>query len=167
MIKKVFLLVLLTGVFLCGAAYSATMTETLNALILEAKTVDLSGYPAKYADPVGHTIAKAEKIAANTAATDGQKNIARLELQVALDTLVIDLQLATVLDMQELVKAGKLTYAGLTQMYLTRIELYDDNANKLNTVRALNPNALADARACDALFAQDPSVAKGMFGITV
>jgi len=164
--KRVFLFVLLIGVFLCGSAFAADLSN-LTTLIQEAKTVDLSGYPAKYADPVKHTLAKAEKIAANAAATEDQVNIARLELQVALNTLVIDLQLATVLDMHELVKAGKLTYAGLAQMYLTRIELYDVNFNKLNAVRVLNPNALTNAQACDAAFAQNPGLAKGMFGIPV
>ena len=161
--KRVFLFVLLIGVFLCGSAFAADLSN-LTTLIQEAKTVDLSGYPAKYADPVKHTLAKAEKIAANAAATEDQVNIARLELQVALNTLVIDLQFATVLDMHELVKAGKLTYAGLAQMYLTRIELYDVNFNKLNAVRVLNPNALTNAQACDAAFAQNPGLAKGGSG---
>ncbi|MCL2164738.1 MAG: amidase family protein, partial [Oscillospiraceae bacterium] len=114
-----------------------------------------------------HTLAKAEKLVANTAATDEQRNIARLELQIALDTLAIDLQQVTIPEIHELVKAGKLTYAGLTQMYLTRIELYNDNLNKLNAVRALNPNALTDAQARDATYAQDPSLGKGMYGIPI
>ena len=161
-------------ILMLGLFYSMALTmeavaapATLDALILEAKAVNLSGYSAKYADPVRHTLAKAEKVAANSAATDEQRNIARLELQVALDTLVIDLQLVTAIDIHELVKAGKLTYAGLTQMYLTRIELYDDNLNKLNAVRALNPNALTEATARDAAYAQNPGVAKGMYGIPV
>jgi amidase len=166
---KMFLLLILTLGLLFNTAIplAAEAPATLNALILEAKAVDLSGFPVKYADTVRHTLAKAEKITVNTTAPDEQKNIARLELQVALDTLVTDLQLVTILDIQEMVKAGKLTYAGLTQMYLTRIELYDNSLNKLNAVRALNPNALADAAARDTAFAQNPSVAKGMFGIPV
>ena len=162
-------IILMLGLFLSMAVPMEAIgaPAALNTLILEAKAVNLSGYPAKYSEPVKHTLAKAEKVAANAAATDEQRNVARLELQVALDTLVIDLQLATVPDMHELVKAGKITYAGLTQMFLTRIELYDNNMNKLNSVRVLNPKAMADAAACDAAFAQNPSLAKGMFGITV
>jgi amidase len=167
-VKRFLSFILALGLlFSMAIPVAAEAPASLNTLILEAKNVNLSGYPAKYANPVTHTLTKAEKVAANSAATDEQRNIARLELQVALDTLVIDLQLVTVMDMQELVKAGKLTYAELTQMYLTRIELYNDNTNKLNAVRALNPNALAEAAARDAAFTQNPSVAKGMFGITV
>jgi amidase len=165
--KKIFFVIamILALSFAPSSAWAAP--ATLNDLILEAKAVNLSVYPAKYADIVAHTLAKAEKTAASLTATDEQRNIARLELQIALDTLVIDLQLVTVPDMQGLVKAGKLTYAKLTQMYLTRIELYDKNLNKLNAVRALNPDALANAAACDAAFAQNASVANGMFGIPV
>ena len=170
-VKRYLSLILTLGLVLSIAmplkAANAEAPAELNNLILEAKAVDLSSYPAKYADPVKHMIAKAEKVAANADEEDEQRNIARLELQVALDTLKIDLQLATVLDIHELVKAGKLTYEGLTQMYLTRIELYDFNTNKLNSIRALNPNALSDAKARDAAFAQNPGVAKGMFGIPV
>ena len=168
-VKRFFPLFLMIGILLSMVTpLKATASPAaLNELILTAKTVDLSTYPAKYADPVKHIIVKAEKLLANAAATDEQRNITRLELQVALDTLVIDLQLPTIPDLHELVKAGKLTYEGLTQMYLTRIELYNDNLNKLNAIRSLNPNALADAKACDAAFALDPNVAKGIFGIPV
>ena len=98
---------------------------------------------------------------------DEQLHLARLELKITRDMLIVDLQRATILDVQELVKAGKLTYKELTQMYLDRIEFYDFNTICLNTVRALNPHALADAEKCDALFAAHPEVAKGMFGMPV
>ena len=169
--ERIFLLLILALGLLLSMAIplkaAAEAPATLDTLILEAKAVNLGGYPAKYADPVRHALAKAEKIASNAAATGEQRNIARLELQVALDTLIVDLQLVTVPDLHELIKAGKLTYEGLTQMYLTRIELYNDNGNKLNAVRSLNPNALADAKARDTALAGNPSLAKGMFGIPV
>ncbi|MCL1875717.1 MAG: amidase family protein [Synergistaceae bacterium] len=173
--KKVFTFILIASVLLCGTAYAAPAEPLkpvapnidLSSLIQGLKAVDLSVYPAKYADPVRHTLAKAEKIDANPASTEEQKNIARLELLVVVSNLFIDLQLATVSDMQEMVKARKLSYADITYMYLTRIELYSYNTNKLNAVRSLNPYALDDAGACDAAFALDPSVAKGMFGIPV
>ena len=93
--------------------------------------------------------------------------IARLEQQVALDAQLVDLQKATILELQELIKSGKLTYTKLTQMYLNRIELYDLNTIKLNSVRVLNPHALQEAQQCDKLFAANPSIAKGMFGMPI
>ena len=50
--------------------------------------------------------------------------------------------------MQEAVKAGKLTYAELTLYFLTRIQQYDET---LRTMVELNPNALKEAQAADAL----------------
>ena len=110
---------------------------------------------------------EAEKFVAYSASTDEQIHLIGLKLQVAMDMLEVDLQKATVLDLQNLVRSGKLTYKRLTQMYLDRIELYDLNTIKLNSVRMLNPQALADAEKCDRAFADDPGVAKGMFGIPV
>ena len=143
------------------------MSEHLTSLISKAKSIDLGNYPAVYANQVAHARNKAEKLAGNTTSTDEQLNLARLELQVALDLLIVDLQKATILDLHNLIKAGKLTYKELTQMYLNRIALYDFNTIKLNSIRILNPQALADAEKCDLAFAADPSVAKGMFGIPV
>ena len=96
-----------------------------------------------------------------------QPNLAHLEQQVALDKLVVDLQVATIEEVQQLIRTGKLTYEKLTLICLNRIELYDRNTVKLNSVRILNPQALADARACDRAFAANPQVAKGMFGIPI
>ena len=95
------------------------------------------------------------------------KPLLQTEEKVVWDTQIVDLQKVTIPELQDMIKAGKLTYKQLTQMYLNRIELYDFNTIKLNSVRMLNPNALADAEKCDLAFAKDPSVAKGMFGIPV
>ena len=141
--------------------------EPLNALITKTKTINLDNYPVEYVDQVKHALSKAEKLVAHTISTDEQLNLARLELQVTLDKLTVDLQKATILDLQNLVKAGKLTYKALTQMYIDRIELYDYHTIKLNSVRMLNPTALADAEKCDVTFATNPDVAKGMFGMPV
>ena len=141
--------------------------EPLNALISKTKSINLNNYPAIYADQVTHALSKAEKLVAHAISTDEQLNLARLELQVALDMLTVDLQKVTILDLQNLVKEGKLTYKALTQMYIDRIELYDFNTIKLNSVRMLNPTALADAEKCDAAFISNPEVAKGMFGMPV
>jgi len=90
-----------------------------------------------------------------------------LRKQVELDSKRIDLQNVTALDLQELVRKGRVTYREITQMYLNRIALYDFNTIKINSVRVLNPNALEEAERCDLAFAANPSVAKGMFGIPV
>ena len=91
----------------------------------------------------------------------------RLRQQVEADMQRVDLQNTTIVDLQNLVRAGKLTYKELTQMYLNRIELYDFNTIKLNSVRILNPQALADAAQRDREFAANPNLAQGMFGIPV
>ncbi|MCL1809799.1 MAG: amidase family protein [Clostridiales bacterium] len=142
----------------------------LQALISEAKGIpqsELDACPAKYVDQLIFSTEKAEGLASNPNASAGQMYVCGLELQVALDTLIIDFQYSTIPDMQNLVASGKLTYEKLTQMFLTRIDLYDLNTIQLNSVRTLNQAALDDARKCDAAFAADPAVAKGMFGIPV
>ena len=114
-----------------------------------------------------HALHKTKTVIAHKASTDEPLNVARLARQVAFDKLTVDLQKATIPDLHELVKAGKLTYKALTQMYLNRIELYDFNTIKINAIRILNPDALADAEKCDLIFASNPDVAKGIFGMPV
>lgn len=60
-----------------------------------------------------------------------------------------DLLTAGVEDIQEAVGAGALTYERLVQLYLNRIEAYDQQGPALNTVIELNPAALERARALD------------------
>ena len=141
--------------------------DPLPSLISKAKSIGLGNYPAIYANQVTHALIKAEKLAGNSSVTDEQLNLARLELQVAIDLLTVDLQKATIPDLQNLIKSGKLTYKQLTQMYLHRIELFDRNTVKLNSIRTLNPQAITDAEQCDLAFATDPSVAKGKFGMPI
>lgn len=57
------------------------------------------------------------------------------------------------------IAAKRTTSAALTQAFLDRIAAVDDAGPKLNAVLAINPNALADARALDALQAE--GVTKG------
>ncbi|MDR0796874.1 MAG: hypothetical protein LBE79_12640, partial [Tannerella sp.] len=109
----------------------AEISEQLKTLITHTKRIDLSAYPAMYADQVAHALQKAEGTMARIESTGEQLNIARLALQVALDKLVADLQKVTIMDLQNLVRSGKLTYRALTQMYLNRIELYDLHTIKL------------------------------------
>lgn len=61
-----------------------------------------------------------------------------------------DLSTATVADIQAAMAKGDLTAEKLVQLYLARIEAYDRNGPKLNTVINLNPKALEEARALDA-----------------
>lgn len=58
---------------------------------------------------------------------------------------------ATILDLQSAMQAGKLTSEGLTLFYLERIQRFDE---KLRSYIELNPHALVEARAADALRAK-------------
>ncbi len=60
----------------------------------------------------------------------------------------IDLQDATISEMQDEMAAGHLTSEMLTKMYLDRIEAYDKKED-LNSVIRVNENALEDAKALD------------------
>ncbi|MDB5423586.1 MAG: amidase family protein [Phenylobacterium sp.] len=57
---------------------------------------------------------------------------------------------ASAQEQQAAMKAGTLTSEALVKAYLTRISAIDDAGPRLNAVLALNPHALADARALDA-----------------
>jgi amidase len=61
-----------------------------------------------------------------------------------------DLSTATIADINAAIDAGALSSEKLVGMYLKRIEAYDRNGPKLNSVVTLNKNALAEARALDA-----------------
>lgn len=61
-----------------------------------------------------------------------------------------NLATATVADIQAAMDKGALTSEKLVQLYLARIEAYDQQGPKLNTVITLNKNALAEAKALDA-----------------
>ena len=60
-----------------------------------------------------------------------------------------DLQTANVADIQAAVAAGALTYERLVELYLARIEAYDDAGPRLKAVIEINPRALEIARALD------------------
>jgi amidase len=62
----------------------------------------------------------------------------------------VDLQRATVLDLQRAMAARRLTSADLVNAYLARIRTFDHGPGELNSIRALNPHALAEARRLDA-----------------
>ncbi len=56
---------------------------------------------------------------------------------------------ATIPQIQAAVRAHKLTYEQLVRLYLRRIEQYDRGGPKLNSIRHLNPKAIAIARERD------------------
>jgi amidase len=62
----------------------------------------------------------------------------------------VDVERATVLDLQRAMASGRLTSAALVRTYLARIKAFDHGPGELNAVRALNPRALAQAQALDA-----------------
>ncbi|BET66710.1 amidase family protein [Opitutales bacterium ASA1] len=86
------------------------------------------------------------------------KRIARLSLLLALAAVSLpaaraarfDLHTATMADIQAAMDAGALTSEKLVRLYLARIEAYDKQGPRINSVITLNPQALETARALDA-----------------
>src|SRR5262245_8907584 len=60
----------------------------------------------------------------------------------------------TIADIHKAFKSGKLTARQVTQAYLDRIEAFDKNGPKINSIITINPNALADADKLDAQYRQ-------------
>jgi len=56
----------------------------------------------------------------------------------------------TIAELREALEAGKVTSVELVKLYLDRIETYDTNGIKLNSIVELNQNALAEAEESDA-----------------
>jgi amidase len=61
----------------------------------------------------------------------------------------LDLETATVAELNELLDSGRISSERLTRAYIDRIAAISADAPALNAVRALNPRALAEARAAD------------------
>ena len=62
---------------------------------------------------------------------------------------VFNLSEATIADIQKAFASGALTAERLTEMYLARIEAYDQQGPEINAFLYINPNALEDARRLD------------------
>ena len=73
-----------------------------------------------------------------------------LALGLAKAGTTFELTTASIEDINAAFDAGALTAERLVELYLARIEAYDDNGPAINAVLALNPNALDTARALDA-----------------
>lgn len=63
----------------------------------------------------------------------------------------VDLETATVARLNELLGSGRISSERLTQAYIDRIRDLSSQAPSLNAVRAVNPRALDEARAADAI----------------
>ena len=63
---------------------------------------------------------------------------------------LVDLETATVAQLSQLLDAGRITSEELVRAHLERIEALNAQGPSLNAVRAINPRALAEARAADA-----------------
>jgi amidase len=64
---------------------------------------------------------------------------------------MIDLETVTVADLGRLLDAKKISSADLTQRYIDRIHELNSQGPSLNAVRTVNPNALNEAKAADAI----------------
>lgn len=62
----------------------------------------------------------------------------------------LDLTTASIAELQAAMEKGALTSEKLTQLYLARIDAYDQKGPKIASVLFLNPHALEEARALDA-----------------
>ena len=71
-------------------------------------------------------------------------------LPLASHAKTLDVETATIADLDAAFAAGKLTSEQLVGMYLKRIEAYDKQGPAINAVITLNPKALAIAKALDA-----------------
>src|SRR5262245_5789704 len=74
---------------------------------------------------------------------------------------------ATIDDIHKAYKDGTLTAHQLVQMYLDRIEAYDKNGPKINSVITINPKALEDADKLDAEFKKTGKFVGPLHGIPV
>ena len=61
---------------------------------------------------------------------------------------------ATIAEVHEAMKAGRLTCRALVDSYLKRIAAYDKNGPAINSIILVNPDAVKQAEALDARFAQ-------------
>ncbi len=71
-------------------------------------------------------------------------------LPLASHAKTLDVETATIADLDAAFAAGKLTSEQLVGMYLKRIEAYDKQGPRINAVITLNPKAMEIAKALDA-----------------
>src|SRR4051794_11386999 len=89
-------------------------------------------------------------LAAVVAATVTPEGTASAATQCVNSVAGLDLQTATIADLQHAMARGRLTSAQLVRAYESRIAAYDTAGPKLNAIRELNPTAAAQAKRLDA-----------------
>lgn len=77
-------------------------------------------------------------------------SLASLAIISTAPAATFDLSTASIADINAAMDAGALTSEKLLTLYLQRIETYDQKGPKINSIIAINPNALTEARALDA-----------------
>ncbi|MDB5976498.1 MAG: glutamyl-tRNA amidotransferase [Nevskia sp.] len=73
-----------------------------------------------------------------------------LALSPAARAETLNIDTASIADLQAAYKTGKVSSEQVTQAYLARVAAYDKQGPAINAVITLNPNALAEAKALDA-----------------
>src|SRR5262245_56459438 len=73
----------------------------------------------------------------------------------------------TIDDIHAAYKSGRLTSHQVVQMYLDRIEAYDQKGPVINSIITLNKNALAEADKLDATFKQNGAFVGPLHGIPI
>jgi amidase len=72
-----------------------------------------------------------------------------------MDKTAFEIEETTIYDIQQAFENGELTSVDLVQAFLDRIEQYDKNGPKINSVLSLNPDALKIAEELDKMRGQD------------
>ncbi len=72
-----------------------------------------------------------------------------ISIPLAADAATFSLVEATISDINAVFDAGALTSKQLTQLYLNRIDAYDDNGSNINSILTINPKALETAAQLD------------------
>jgi Asp-tRNA(Asn)/Glu-tRNA(Gln) amidotransferase A subunit family amidase len=87
--------------------------------------------------------------------------------QAQAETKPFSLMETTIDDIHAAYKSGRLTSHQVVQMYLDRIEAYDQKGPTINSIITLNKNALAEADKLDAAFKQTGSFVGPLHGIPI
>ena len=74
---------------------------------------------------------------------------------------------ATIADVHAAFKGGELTARELVELYLARIDAYDQKGPAINSLISINPRALEEANALDAAFKRDRTFVGPLHGIPI
>ena len=74
---------------------------------------------------------------------------------------------ATIADVHAAFERGALTARELVELYLARIDAYDQKGPAINSLISINPRALEEARALDAAFKRDRTFVGPLHGIPI